>query len=123
MTINAINKNAGGQPIILSGQNANAGTNGLVFAALAAGSQAIGLSIVGFKIDMNTLTGGDGIDINGANNVTVEGCNIGTDSAGTQNIGNQRDGIQIVGASNCVIGSVNGTNAGRNVIGSTATMV
>lgn len=81
------------QPVQLYGQEAGAGSNGLVIAA--AGSRIQGLMIVNFP--------GHGIVI-AASGVVIEGCFIGTNASGKARLGNGQDGIYVEpGVSNCQV--------------------
>lgn len=66
--------------------------------------------------DRNLISGnsGRGIDINAGGNATVTGNYIGTNAAGTGDLGNLSHGIQIVNSSGSTIGG--GAAATRNII-------
>lgn len=92
--------------IQLNGAAAGVTTDGLEFSATADGSRVRGLVINRF--------GSDGIEINGADAVSIE-CNLlGTDVAGTNALANGGSGIFINGGNNSVIGG--GLAGTRNLI-------
>jgi hypothetical protein len=68
----------------------------------------------------NTISGniGRGIEVTAGGAVTISGTNIGTNAAGTGDLGNTSHGIQIVNSSNSVIGDlvIGNEAATRNVI-------
>lgn len=66
--------------------------------------------------DRNVISGnsGRGIDINAGGSASILGNYIGTGSAGTADVGNTSNGIQIVNSSGSSIG--NGAATGRNII-------
>jgi len=96
-----------GKPIIvLDGELAGGGTDGLVFKSTTGKSAVKGLDIY--------LYNGSGIYISGSN-TTISGDDIGTDPSGTVSIGNDGDGILIAsgGKDNKIGGS---SAASRNII-------
>jgi CSLREA domain-containing protein len=96
-----------GTPIVeLAGTSAGAGANGLTLAAGSGGSTIRGLVINRFS--------GSGLVVTGSTGHVIEGNRIGTDPAGTLDLGNGDDGIRVVGGTGSVIGGT--TAAARNVI-------
>ena len=98
-----------GTPIIeLDGSGAGAGVDGLALS----GAGSDGSTVRGLVINQFTE---NGIEINNSDNNTVAGNYIGTNVAGTADLGNTTNGIQILnGASTNTIGGT--TAAARNVI-------
>ena len=99
----------------LNGTNAG-GVNGLLITS--SNSTIKGLVINRFKRSRNDADGitGNGIliDVSGATGNRVQGNFIGTNAAGTGDLGNEIDGVRVISASNNTVG---GTAAGaRNVI-------
>jgi CSLREA domain-containing protein len=96
----------------LDGTNAGSTSSGLVITG--GGSTVRGLSINRFGAGGATsvTAGGTGIELNSDGN-TVEGCFVGTDSAGTSPLPNINDGVGVTGNNNTVGGS---TPAARNIL-------
>lgn len=74
--------------------------------------------IGGGESDRNVISGnqGRGIEITGGGWAVVSGNYIGTNAAGTGDLGNSSDGVQIVNSSGSTIGYYNALNVGGNVI-------
>jgi hypothetical protein len=92
-----------GQPLIeLNGTSAGASADGLNITAASSTIRALVIN----------RFGGQGIEINGeaADGNTVEGCHIGTDAAGTSDLGNATDGVLITnGADSNIVGGIAAT--------------
>ena len=110
---------AGSPLIVLNGNAAGAGVNGLTVTAGYSTVQA--LVINGFS--------GDGLDLIAAGSDNIDGNYVGTDAAGTQAVPNSGSGIRVSSADNRIGGTVTGTgnlisgNRGNGVLitGSAAT--
>ena len=93
--------------VVLNGASAGNGADGLNFASGSNGSEVQGLVIQQFK--------GDGILINGTSGNLIVGNYIGTDLTGTAKLGNNDDGVAILGGASG--NTVGGTSSGSaNVI-------
>ena len=93
--------------IVLSGASAGSSAAGVTVVTGGSGSTVRGFVVNGFAQD--------GIDLDGASDTTVEGNYIGTDAAGTVNVANGGEGVDIdSGASGNTIGGT--TALARNII-------
>jgi len=108
----AINSAFANAPLLLDGttQSGYAGTplielNGAL-AGVADGLDCTGGFDTIQGLDINSFSG-DGIVLN-SNNNTVSSCFIGTDVTGTQALGNQHDGIRVLGSGNTIGGTAIG---------------
>jgi hypothetical protein len=70
------------------------------------------------QFDRNVISGnqGRGIEITAGGSAVISGNYIGTDAAGTGDLGNTSDGVQIVNSSGSTIGYYNALNVSGNVI-------
>jgi Ca2+-binding RTX toxin-like protein len=93
--------------IVLNGASAGSSAAGVTIVAGGSGSAVRGFVVNGFAQD--------GIDLDGASNTTVEGNFIGTNAAGTANVANAGEGVDIdSGATDNTIGGT--TTLDRNII-------
>ena len=92
--------------IVLNGNNAV--SRGFRFITGAEGSTLHQIVIGNFTLA--------GVSIENTSNITVTGCHIGLDAAGSAGLGNSGNGITIAQSSGCTIGDT--TLEGRNVISS-----
>jgi hypothetical protein len=112
------------QPLIIDGtsQPGFSGTPLIELNGTAAGAHANGLKLTGGTSWVKGLVinrfGRVGVVIEGPGQTTVSGCYIGTNAAGSADLGNGEDGVLILNSSNNLIG---GTTADRrNIISGNA---
>ncbi len=128
VVISANTINANGTAVIDHGVNVTAGTGSLTISGngigvqtgnlLTDGNTGNGVYITGFTgtglIENNVIGGNQfGIELNGADNVNIDGNHIGkSDLATTDNLGNVKDGIYAYGGSQAL--TINGNAIGFN---------
>jgi Tol biopolymer transport system component len=106
------------QPVVIDAatQPGFSGTPLIELNGTSAGASADGLNVTAANSTIKSLVinrfGGQGVEINGeaADGNTIEGCYIGTNAAGTTDLGNATDGVLITnGADNNTIGGIAAT--------------